>query len=391
LLWVVDRYVRVTGDASVLDEYVPFLTMRSLGEHEHELYDLPLVTDEHGSIYEHCRRALARACTVGPHGLPLIGTGDWNDGMSRVGAGGLGESVWLAWFLAATLRTFSDQAAARGDAAVAAELRGRAEGYLAAVEEHGWDGAWYRRAYDDAGLPLGSSTNEECRIDSIAQSWSVICGGGAAGRRLQAMRSMDEHLVDREARLVRLLTPPFDHGPQDPGYIKGYLPGVRENGAQYTHAAVWAVLARAMAGDGDRALELFQMLNPLTHARTAAEVATYKVEPYVVAADVYTAEGQRGRGGWTWYTGSASWMYRVGLEAILGFTRRGDSLQLLPCVPAEWKEYAIDYRFGGSLYSLRVERGDDAPGVTLDGRSIEGSTILLVDDGHPHTAVFRIR
>ena len=197
------------------------------------------------------------------------------------------------------------------------------------MEEHGWDGAWYRRAYDDAGLPLGSSASEECRIDSIAQSWSVICGGGRPERRLQAMRSLEEHLVDREARLARLLTPPFDKGPQDPGYIKGYLPGVRENGAQYTHAAVWAVLARAIAGDGEGALELFQMINPLTHARTAAEVATYKVEPYVVAADVYTAEGQRGRGGWTWYTGSASWMYRVGLEAILGFTRRGDSLQLL--------------------------------------------------------------
>ena len=311
--------------------------------------------------------------------------------MNRVGAEGRGESVWLAWFLATTLRSFAEQAAARGDGAVATELREHAEGYLAAVEEHGWDGAWYRRAYDDAGVPLGSSTSEECRIDSIAQSWSVIGGGGRPERRRQAMRSVEEHLVDREARLVRLLTPPFDHGPQDPGYIKGYLPGVRENGAQYTHAAVWAVLARAMAGDGEGALELFQMLNPLNHAQTAAEVATYKVEPYVVAADVYTADGQRGRGGWTWYTGSASWMYRVGLEAILGFTRRGDSLQLLPCVPAAWREYAIDYRFGGSLYSLRVERGGGAPGITLDGGSIEGSAIPLVDDGRPHTAVFRIR
>jgi cyclic beta-1,2-glucan synthetase len=274
---------------------------------------------------------------------------------------------------------------------VAAELGQHAEGYLAAVDAEGWDGAWYRRAYDDAGVPLGSSASEECRIDSIAQSWSVICGGGRPERRLQAMRSLEEHLVDREARLVRLLVPPFDHGPQDPGYIKGYLPGVRENGAQYTHAAVWAVLARAMAGDGEGALELFQMLNPLNHARTAAEVATYKVEPYVLAADVYTAEGQRGRGGWTWYTGSASWMYRVGLEAILGFTRRGDSLQLLPTVPAAWREYAIDYRFGGSLYSLRVERGGGPPGLTLDGGSIEGTAIPLVDDGRPHTAVFRIR
>jgi cyclic beta-1,2-glucan synthetase len=391
LPFAVDQYVNVTGDLGVLDEPVPFLIMRALQPGEQEAYDLPQTSAEAGTLYEHCLRALRKASTRGIHGLPLIGGGDWNDGMNRVGAEGRGESVWLAWFLVTTLRSFAEQAAARGDGAVATELREHAEGYLAAVEEHGWDGAWYRRAYDDAGVPLGSSASEECRIDSIAQSWSVICGGGPPERRLQAMRSVEEHLVDREARLVRLLAPPFDHGPQDPGYIKGYLPGVRENGAQYTHAAVWGVLARAMAGDGEGALELFQMLNPLNHARTAAEVATYKVEPYVVAADVYTAEGQRGRGGWTWYTGSASWMYRVGLEAILGFTRRGDSLQLLPCVPAAWREYAIDYRFGGSLYSLRVVRGGGAPGITLDGGSIEGSAIPLVDDGRPHTAVFRIR
>ena len=391
LPFAVDHYVTVTGDRAVLDEPVPFLAMRTLHPGEQEAYDLPQTSAEVASLYEHCLRALRKASTRGIHGLPLMGGGDWNDGMNRVGAEGRGESVWLGWFLAATLRAFAEQASARGDTATAAELRRHAEGYLVAVEEHGWDGAWYRRAYDDAGLPLGSSASEECRIDSIAQSWSVICGGGRPERRLQAMRSLEEQLVDRETRLVRLLTPPFDRGPQDPGYIKGYLPGVRENGAQYTHAAVWAVLARAMAGDGEGALGLFQMLNPLTHARTAAEVAIYKVEPYVVAADVYTAEGQRGRGGWTWYTGSASWMYRVGLEAILGFTRRGDSLQLLPCVPAAWREYTIDYRFGRSLYSLRVERNAGAPGITLDGRSIEGSTIRLVDDGRTHTAVFRIR
>jgi cyclic beta-1,2-glucan synthetase len=391
LPFVVDHYVTVTGDRAVLDEPIPFLTMRLLQPGEQEAYDLPQLSAEVGSLYEHCLRALRKASTRGAHGLPLIGCGDWNDGMNRVGVEGRGESVWLAWFLAATLRSFAEQAAARGDAAVAAELRDHAGRYLAAVEEHGWDGAWYRRAYDDAGVPLGSSVSEECRIDSIAQSWSVICGGGRPERRLQAMSSLAEHLVDRDARLVRLLTPPFDHGPQDPGYIKGYLPGVRENGAQYTHAALWAVLARAIAGDGEGALELFQMLNPFNHARNAAEMATYKAEPYVVAADVYTADGQRGRGGWTWYTGSASWMYRVGLEAILGFTRRGDSLQLVPCVPAAWNEYAIEYRFGRSLYSLRAERGHDAPGTTLDGHSIEGSTIPLVDDGRPHSAVFRFR
>ncbi|HEX6616279.1 MAG TPA: protein ndvB, partial [Gemmatimonadales bacterium] len=322
LPYVVDYYIRTTGDGSVLEEYVPFLTMRELAPDEQELYDLPQVTDEHGSVYEHCRRALRRASTVGVHGLPLIGGGDWNDGMNRVGIEGKGESVWLAWFLIATLRGFAPYAEARGDLEVAADFRLRADAYAAAVETHGWDGAWYRRAYYDDGTPLGSAENLECRIDSIAQSWSVISGAGDPARRATAMRSLEQHLVRDDARVMPLLTPPFDETPEDPGYIKGYLPGVRENGAQYTHAALWAVLAMALEGHGDRAFELFQMLNPLTHTSTPEEVETYQVEPYVVAADVYTAEGQLGRGGWTWYTGSASWMYRVGLEGILGFTKR---------------------------------------------------------------------
>ncbi len=299
LPYVVDEYVAVTGDASVLDEYVPFLAMRALEAHEHEVYDLPRVTDEHASVYEHCLRALRRACTAGAHGLPLIGIGDWNDGMNRVGVEGRGESVWLAWFLAATLRAFAVRAAARGDADVAADFRARADAYVAAVEAHGWDGEWYRRAYFDDGTPLGSAGSDECRIDSIAQSWSVISGAGDPERQGRAMRSFEEHLVRPDDRLLVLLTPPFDRTPSDPGYIKGYLPGVRENGAQYTHAALWAVLATALRGEGDRAFELYQMLNPLTHARTPEEVERYRVEPYVVAADVYTAPGQVGRGGWT--------------------------------------------------------------------------------------------
>jgi cyclic beta-1,2-glucan synthetase len=392
LPFVVDHYVGVTGDATVLDAYVPFLTMRPLGEHEHELYDLPTVTDEHGSVYEHCRRALRRACTTGAHGLPLIGIGDWNDGMSRVGVEGRGESVWLAWFLATTLRRFAVHAEARGDAEDAADFRRLADGYVAAVEAHGWDGAWYRRAYFDDGTPLGSATSDECRIDAIAQSWSVISGAGDPARQAQAMRAFEEHLVREDARLLMLLTPPFDRTPNDPGYIKGYLPGVRENGAQYTHAALWSVLATALRGDGDRAFALFQMLNPLMHARTPDEVATYKVEPYVVAADVYTAEGQLGRGGWTWYTGSASWMYRVALETILGFARQGDRLRIEPRVPREWPGYEIEYRHGSATYRITVQLtdGDRGPSLALDGRHVDDDALTLVDDGAVHEVLVRV-
>ncbi len=395
LPYVVEHYVRVTGDIGVLDESVPFLHMRALGPDEHEVYDLPLVTDERASVYEHCVRALRRACTAGVHGLPLIGTGDWNDGMNRVGAGGRGESVWLGWFLVATLRGFADLAGSRADDAVAVEFRKRADAYVVALEKHGWDGEWYRRAYYDDGTPLGSAPNEECRIDAIAQSWSVMSGAGEPGRQVQAMDALERQLVRERERMILLLTPPFDAGPHDPGYIKGYLPGVRENGGQYTHAALWAVLARARLGTGERAFELFQMLNPLNHARTREEADIYHVEPYVVAADVYTAPGQLGRGGWTWYTGAASWMYRVGLEEILGFDRRGDRLTIRPRVPAAWPELTLEYRFGRSPYSIRVER----PGllchgpadVTLDGAPLAGDEIPLTDDGAPHQVLIRPR
>ncbi len=388
LPYVVDHYVRVTGDLTVLDDVVPFLTMRELEPDEHELYDLPQITDEQTSVYDHCVRALRRACTSGAHGLPLIGTGDWNDGMNRVGVEGRGESVWLAWFLIATLRPFAEHAEARGDARCAAEFRRLADHYVSAVEEHGWDGEWYRRGYFDDGTPLGSASSDECQIDAIAQSWSVISGAGDASRQRQAMQSLEHHLVREDARLLMLLTPPFDKTAKDPGYIKGYLPGVRENGAQYTHGALWAVLATALAGDGDRAFELFQMINPLMHARTPEEVDTYKVEPYVVAADVYTAEGQLGRGGWTWYTGSASWMYRIAVEAILGLTKRGNTLTINPRVPAAWPEFTIEYRHGQSTYAVRVRRparcASDAVIVQLDGRELDGRAIPLVDDGARH-------
>jgi cyclic beta-1,2-glucan synthetase len=303
--------------------------------------------------------------------------------------------VWLAWFLIATARGFALHSEQRGDAAATDELRTRADSYAAAVEAHGWDGEWYRRAYFDDGTPLGSRESDECRIDSIAQSWSVISGAGDPGRQAQAMQSLERYLVLDDQRLLMLLTPPFDKTPRDPGYIKGYLPGVRENGAQYTHAALWAVLATALQGDGDRAFELYQMINPLTHASNEADAKLYTVEPYVVAADVYTAKGHTGRGGWTWYTGSASWMYRVGLEAILGFTKRGDTLIIDPCVPGDWPGYEIAYRHGKATYAIAVEDPAgvmrEGASVMLDGRLLDPPAVVLVDDGVRHEVLIRPR
>jgi cellobiose phosphorylase len=383
LPFVVEQYQRVTGDREILDLPLPFLTMRPLEPHEHEIYDLPEITGETGSLYEHCRRALVRAATIGPHGLPLIGSGDWNDGMNRVGIEGRGESIWLGWFLVSTLRSFAALAQERSDPATATDFRARADAYVEAIEAHGWDGEWYRRGYFDDGTPLGSATSMECRIDSIAQSWSVISEAGEPARQAQAMASLVRHLVHEDDRLIALLQPPFDESAHDPGYIRGYLPGVRENGAQYTHAALWAVLAMARMGNREEAFRLFQMINPLTHARTPSEVDRYKVEPYVVAADVYTAPGQIGRGGWTWYTGSASWMYRIGLESILGFRKEGRRLFIEPCVPADWPGYQITYRYGRSTYTIAVEQAkpDGVPRLLVDGVVQRDGFVALVDDG----------
>ena len=341
-------------------------------------------------VYDHCVRALKKACTFGERGLPLMGSGDWNDGMNRVGIQGKGESVWLGWFLITTLRKFATHVDERGDHAGAEEFRAIATRYSEAIEASAWDGEWYRRAYYDDGTPLGSKDSETCKIDSIAQSWSVISRAGNAERSVTAMRSLNDHLVREDARLIMLLTPPFDNSSHDPGYIQGYLPGVRENGAQYTHAALWAVYATALQGDGDRAMHLYSMINPVTHALTPADVSRYKVEPYVVAADVYTAEGHLGRGGWTWYTGSASWLYRVGLEAILGFTKRAETLEIDPCISKAWKEFTIQYRHEDSTYRIfvknpnGVERG--VVSVTVDGASVTGA-ISLVSDGKDHEVI----
>jgi cyclic beta-1,2-glucan synthetase len=363
--------------------------MRTLAPGEHEAYDQPTQSGETGTLYEHCTRALDHACTAGTHGLPLIGAGDWNDGMNRIGVEGKGESVWLAWFLTATLRRFAVHADARGDSRIAECYRSRADAYAAAVEKSGWDGAWYRRAYFDDGTPLGTAADAECQIDSIAQSWAVLSGAGDPVRARAAMRAVNERLVRDDARLLLLLTPPFDRSDRDPGYIKGYVPGVRENGAQYTHAALWTVFAMTKLGDGDRAGELMRMLNPLSHARTPADVDTYKVEPYVVAADVYAVPGNEGRGGWTWYTGSASWSYRVGLEGLLGFAKRGDCLRMDPCIPSEWDGFTLEYRYGATTYAIdvrnpkHVSRGVSE--VSVDGIPAADGGVTLVDDGLRHS------
>ncbi|HEY1339176.1 MAG TPA: cyclic beta 1-2 glucan synthetase, partial [Bryobacteraceae bacterium] len=309
---VVTHYVGITGDAAVLNEQVPFLHAPVLRSNQEEDYGLPAVSPNQGSVYEHCERALEHALKLGSHGLPLMGTGDWNDGMNKVGAKGTGESVWNGWFMLATLRAFAGLAERRGDGARAAWCHDQAEALRVALEKHAWDGHWYRRAYFDDGTPLGSATNDECKIDSIAQSWAVISGGGNSERARQAMAAVEQHLVRNSDSLILLFTPPFDRGYLEPGYIKGYVPGIRENGGQYTHAATWVVFATALLGEGERAMELFNLLNPIRHAASPEGVQRYKVEPYVVSADVYGAPPHTGRGGWTWYTGSASWLYRVG-------------------------------------------------------------------------------
>ncbi|HMG96971.1 MAG TPA: protein ndvB, partial [Gemmatimonadaceae bacterium] len=394
LPYVIDHYVTVASNQEIFDVEAPYLTMRQLNPDEHEIYDLPKDSGEAGTIYDHCVRALRRACTKGVHGLPLIGSGDWNDGMNRVGIEGKGESVWLAWFLITTLRKFAAQAEKRGDAAMRDEVLAKADGYAEAVERSAWDGEWYRRAYFDDGSPLGSRTSDECKIDSIAQSWSVISSAAKPERARIAMESLNKYLVREDERILTLLTPPFDKTTHDPGYIQGYLPGVRENGAQYTHAALWVVLATALQGDGDRAFELFQMLNPIIHSDTPDGVDIYKVEPYVVAADVYTAKGHVGRGGWTWYTGSASWMYRVALESILGFQQRGEMLFIEPCIPTSWKEFTIEYRFGTSTYEITVENPDGlqngAVELSVDGNGTEKG-IHLRDDGKRHRVTATLR
>jgi cyclic beta-1,2-glucan synthetase len=380
LPFVTTFYASVTGDLSVLDEVVPFLEQPLLKPEEQEAYMQPSVSSESASVFEHCIRALDLSLAVGEHGLPLMGGGDWNDGMNRVGHLGKGESVWVGWFLYTTLEAFAPLCDNRDEPARGERYREHLAKLKQALAENGWDGDWYRRAYFDDGTPLGSVQNDECRIDSIVQSWSVISGAAESYRAQRAMAAVEEYLIRRGDGLVILFTPPFDKGKLDPGYIKGYVPGVRENGGQYTHAALWTLIAFAILGDGERAGELFSLLNPVNHSSTRAGLHKYKVEPYVAVGDVYAVPPHTGRGGWTWYTGSAGWMYRAGLESILGFKLQGARLQIDPCVPRWWRDFEITYRRGRTTYRIKVE---NPLAVSRGVATVELDTVLQPDDEIP--------
>ncbi len=396
LATAVAHYIAATGDAAVLDEVVPFLEGQLLQKGEHDSFFYPTVSDETGTLFEHCARGLDASLAIGVHGLPLIGTGDWNDGLNRVGQHGLGESVWLGWLLYAALVDFAPHADARGDTAHATAWRAHAHALQASQEREAWDGAWYRRAWFDDGTPLGTATGEACRIDSISQSWAVISGAADPVRAACAMEAVERELIRPRDQLALLFAPPFDTTALDPGYIKGYPPGIRENGGQYTHAALWSVMALAGLGEGDKAGSLFSLLNPINHTRTRADVHRYKVEPYVIAADVYAMPPHVGRGGWTWYTGSGGWMQRAGIENILGLRLRNDALHLDPCIPKSWPRFEMTLRYRSSRYDIVVENplgvSRGIVSARSDGMALTGGPLQLrlLDDGATHHVLVQL-
>jgi cellobiose phosphorylase len=378
LLWlpyVVADYVEKTEDWAILEEKAGYLEDLPLKEEEEERYSVPSISSHKGTVYEHCVKAIDYALKFGEHGLPLMGTGDWNDGMNKVGHRGKGESVWLGWFLYTVLKKFASISEKMGDIERREKYIKEAERLLKSIEENAWDGSWYKRAYFDDGTPLGSINNLECKIDSISQSWALISKGGRIERAKEAMKAVVNYLVNEEEGIIKLLTPPFDSSDLNPGYIKGYVPGVRENGGQYTHAAAWVILAFTELGDGDTAWKLYNMINPINHTRTPIECMKYKVEPYVMAADVYAVDPHAGRGGWTWYTGAAGWMYRVAVEHILGLKKYGDKFTVDPCVPRNWESFVIEYAHGHSKYVIKVINPDrvnkGVREIYLDGEPVD--------------------
>ncbi|RYZ49251.1 MAG: cyclic beta 1-2 glucan synthetase, partial [Sphingobacteriales bacterium] len=389
LLWLpfaVSRYIAATGDRAILDSNIGYLESRMLHPHEETLYDLHATSNLKGTLYEHCVKAIRHSLRFGKHGLPLIGGGDWNDGMDRVGDKGQGESIWLAFFLYDILISFSETAAGYGDDDFAAACREAATTLQGHIETSGWDGQWYIRAYFDNGTPLGSRENDECRIDAIAQSWAVLSGAADAKRAEMAMESLDKYLVNRELKIIQLLHPAFDSEGVNPGYIKGYVPGVRENGGQYSHAAIWALMAFATLGKREKVWELFSMVQPIGHGDTAAKMETYKAEPYVMAADVYANESHKGRGGWTWYTGSSGWMYQFITGSLLGLQLQDGSLSFKPCFPQEWPSITISYRFRTAVFILvvfQIMDGKESHWI-MDGKVGKGHVIKLADDGQTH-------
>jgi cyclic beta-1,2-glucan synthetase len=396
LLWlpyVVARYVEVTGDTSLLDEETPFLEGPPLAAAELERLFVPAVSHQRAPLWHHCQRAIEYAARFGPHGLPLFGTGDWNDGMNRVGMEGRGESVWLGWFLCTVLEAFAQTMDKRGAGpALSAKWRAWATQIAKALEQSSWDGEWYLRGFFDNGAPLGSQANFEAKIDSLPQSWAVISNAADAGRAKRAVESADRHLVDERGRLVRLFTPPFDHSQPNPGYVMGYPPGVRENGGQYTHGSLWLAMAWARLGDGDRAVHLLKLMNPVELTRNPEAVARYRGEPYILAADVSSAPRMIGRCGWTWYTGSAAWMYRIWIEEVLGFQLRGDTLTLNPMIPDNWPGFLMTYRHRTATYEIDVvtHAAGNRATLELDGAMVSGSLIHLADDGATHHVTLRI-
>lgn len=386
LPFVLAKYITVTGDKQILDEEIKYLEGRPVNANEESYYDLPAVSEQRLSLYEHAKRAVQHGLRFGVHGLPLIGAGDWNDGMNMVGKDGKGESVWLAFFLYDVLKNFIPIASANGDDAFAQECKEQAETLRRNINDNAWDGNWYIRAFFDDGTPLGSHVNEECSIDSISQSWSVISGAGEPGRVKTALASLDKHLVKRDAGIIQLLDPPFDKSALEPGYIKGYVPGVRENGGQYTHAAIWTIMAFVKSGNRQKSWELLQLVNPVNHGDTAEKISVYKTEPYVMAADVYGVAPHTGRGGWTWYTGSAGWTYQLITEWFLGMKREADTLYFEPCMPPDWKSFTVHYRYNNTQYHITLQTGEnDETKVVLDGIVQQGNKIPLTDDRVEHT------